>query len=205
MDSENNYNIKNYIRELVNNCNLCNDIDRSGALCINSKEIGLNYNDIPKVPIKVLFIAESPPPRGKGFFYDLSSINTKFRDKLFCLINEAGLGRVKKLEGFSKLAYYLADAINCRWDKSIKNYISRRIVKNCSAHLVEQIKLFKPRFIVAMGTTAKYSLKLKNVKEIMGEFEIHADHIIEMSFPLTAVNETDRERISKLKKIQKIN
>jgi hypothetical protein len=52
-----------------------------------------------------------------------------------------------------------------------------------------------------MGNTAKYSLKLNNVRKIIEEFEIHDDHIVEMSFPITASNETDYERIALLKRI----
>jgi len=121
-----NANSKNHIRESVENCNLCKDIDQSGALCIQSKEIGLKYNHSTKMPISIFFLAESPPANGKGFFYDESSLNTRFRNKLFSLINEAGIGKVEKLEDFSNRGYYLADALNCRFDKSIKKYIPNR-------------------------------------------------------------------------------
>jgi hypothetical protein len=97
----------NHVRESVENCNLCSGIDQSGALCIQSKEIGLKYKHPTKVPINILFLAESPPAPIKGFFYDESSQNTRFRDKLFHLINEAGLGKVQSLEDFNCLSLIL--------------------------------------------------------------------------------------------------
>ena len=45
METDINNNLKNYIREAVRNCTLCTDIDRSGAHCINSKEIGNNIRN----------------------------------------------------------------------------------------------------------------------------------------------------------------
>jgi hypothetical protein len=201
MKSDINNKFKDYIRESVENCTLCTGIDESGALCIHSKKIGLQYNHPTQLPITILFLAESPPAPGKGFFYDETSQNTKFRDKLFYLINEADLGRVETLYDFNNRGYYLADTFNCRWDKSIKRYIPKEIIKNCSIFLVKQIKLFRPRFIVAMGGTAKYSLKLESVLNVIDSLDIKESKIVEMSFPLTASKETDNDRIKKLKRI----
>jgi hypothetical protein len=105
------------IKRCVMECRLCNDFETKG-ICITHKEIGLNYAYPKKAPITILFVAESPPAQGKGFFYDESHNNTIFRDTLFEYINLAGLGPVHGLQEFNNKGYYLADAINCRWDKS---------------------------------------------------------------------------------------
>ncbi|MFH1490810.1 MAG: uracil-DNA glycosylase family protein [Pseudomonadota bacterium] len=181
-------------------CSLCNGLDGTGALCISQKEIGLNYQYPPNVPIKILFVAESPPKPGNGFFYDESTGRHMFRQRLFTLINAAGLGTVNSLREFTSRGYYLADALNCRWDKTKKKSLSSKIFKNCSRYLEEQIRLFRPCFIVAMGNKAKEAVNDRNVSKTIRELGIPDKNIIRMSFILVARTETDQERIEKLKK-----
>jgi hypothetical protein len=88
-------------------------------------------------------IAESPPKPGNGFFYDQSS-ESKFRDVLFDYINLSGLGFVNSIEEFSNKGYYLADVINCRWDKDKQKQISNKAAGTCAQYLAKQIGLFKP-------------------------------------------------------------
>jgi hypothetical protein len=190
------------IKNAVYACSLCKGIDRTGALCINDKNIGLSYTYYPKtVPIEILFIAESPPKPGNDFFYDESHIDVPFRNRLFKLINASGLGIIKALQDFERKGYYLADAINCRWNKQIEDYLSVKVFKHCSAYLAQQIELFKPKFIVTMGNTASRSLSYPEVNEAIKKINIPEEHIIRMSLVLVASNENDVQRINKLKSI----
>lgn len=150
------------------------------------------------IPIKIMFIAESPPKLGNGFFYDDIYINSRFREKLFSLINKSNLGPVNTLKEFNNKAYYLADAINCRWDKKKKKTLSKKVFTNCSVFLFKQIELLKPKNIIAMGNRAHQSLAYKNISSLISDLNCH---VIKISFILTASNETDEQRIAKLRTI----
>jgi len=191
----------NHISREIIDCRLCDAYSNNNALCIDDKEFGLNYFYPPSIPIEIMFVAESPPAPGKGFFYDKDSTNKKFRNKLFKLLNKSGLGSVHSLNDFTKKGYYLADAINCRWDKSKKKSLPKTVFQNCSFHLAKQIKLFKPNFIVAMGCNAQISLTFHKPRMAINDLAIPDENIIEMAFILVAPNETDEQRIRKLKKI----
>lgn len=186
------------IRKAVHACKKCDGLADTGVLCIDQKEIGLDYIYPRKIPINVLFVAESPPKPGNGFFYNSKVTNHRFRNKLFKLINESGLGPVNTIGDFTDKGYYLADTLNCRWNKSKKNYLSVKIFRNCSFHLEKQIKLFKPEFVVAMGNEASSSLSYLQAKDVV---KIPVDNIIEISFILVANNEKDAKKIKKLKSI----
>jgi len=189
------------IRNAIQRCTLCEGLSKAGAICIDQKESGLDYAYPQERPIQILFVGESPPAPGRGFFYDRGSTNTMFRDKLFKLINAAGPGAVSTLADFSEKGYYLADALNCRWDKTKGSSLSAKVLENCSIHLSDQIRLFEPRYIVAMGRYAQNSLKRAAPLKAIEETGIPADHILEMSFILVAPNGSDEQRIAKLERI----
>lgn len=188
------------IKQSINGCKLCEGF-RTKGICIDQKEIGLNYIYHNQTPINILFVAESPSQPGNGFFYDQSFQNSVFRDRFFGYINESGLGPVYSLTDFNNKGYYLADAINCRWDKN-KQSISKRVAKTCAAYLADQINLFRPRFIVFMGEIASSTLKRIEVFEAIRKNQ-SLEGIVEMSFILTTSKETKQERIGKLKKLAK--
>ncbi len=190
------------IRRSLSECRLCQGLDRSGGLCIDKKEIGLNYMYPLNIPIKILFVAESPPKPGNGFFYDETSRNTLFRETVFDLINSAGFGPVTKLYEFNQKGYYLADAINCRWDKGKSQHLRTGVYLNCSKYLEQQINLFKPECIVAMGAKARNSLIFENVTRSIQGAGILPSNIVVMSFPLGVgryMKETHAERVEKLR------
>jgi uracil-DNA glycosylase len=193
--------IADSIRRRIRSCRACADLDKTGALCMDDKQTGLSYMYPPKSPVHIMFIAESPPKPGNGFFYDAGTKYPRFRTKVFELINAAGLGPISSLKDFSDKGFYLTDAMNCRWDKDKKKDLSIQVFRNCSVFLEDQIRLFRPCFIVAMGNKAKQALAFDNVTEILYELKITGKHIIKISFPLRAANETDRERVEKLRGI----
>lgn len=193
-----NCNIKLLI-ENVQKCNSCLKTNNNQALQINHKEIGLSYYSPIKIPINIMFLAESPPKLGNGFFYDMNYPNSRFRNKLFSLINQADLGIINTLDDFNYKGYYLADAINCRWDKTVNNNLPEMVFKNCSIFLQRQIKLLKPKYIVAMGNYAHNSTTFPNINSLITQLKIQ---VIKISFILTASNETDLEKIEKLKSIK---
>lgn len=188
----------------VKSCKACKGLNHTGALCIDEKQIGLFYLYPRNVPIHVMFIAESPPKPGNGFFYDEQTKSPRFRNKIFNLINRAGLGEINSLQEFTDKGFYLTDAINCRWNKDKKRDLSIKIFRNCSIFLENQMRLFRPRFLVAMGNKAKQALAFHSVQSTMKELGIPETNIIKMSFPFRAVNETDEERIEKLKRLAEL-
>ena len=189
------------ICDSIRECSICRNLTKAGALSVEEKEVGLDYSFPNKVPIEILFIAESPPAPEKGFFYDQTSSNTIFRTKLFNLINRAGLGEVRTISDFNEKGFYLADSINCRWDKSLSSSLSNQVFENCSVHLAKQIDLFQPRNIVAMGENSQTSLKYQPVQNALEKIDLDPRRIIKMSFILVAPNETDEQRIAKLRTI----
>ena len=48
------------IKKSVQACKKCEGLDGTGALCVDQKEIGLDYIYPRKSPINILFVAESP-------------------------------------------------------------------------------------------------------------------------------------------------
>jgi hypothetical protein len=168
---------------------------------MTEKQTGLSYMYPKNIPIKVMFIAESPPKPGNGFFYDEQSKYPRFKNKIFKLINAAGLGPINSLKEFTERGFYLTDAINCRWNKDRKKNLSIKIFRNCAVFLEDQIRFFKPRFIVAMGNKAKQAFTFDNIIKTIDELRISDTNIIKMSFPFLAANETDQERIKKLRGI----
>jgi len=108
---------------------------------------------------------------------------------------------VHSLKDFSNKGYYLADAINCRWNKSKKKYLKKAVFQNCAFHLAGQINLFKPKYIVAMGRIAQKIIRFNEPKTAINDLGISDTNIIEMSFILVASNETDEQRVGKLKAI----
>ncbi|MFC1680345.1 uracil-DNA glycosylase family protein [Pseudomonadota bacterium] len=140
--------------ESINNCSLCEG--QSEAIYPFGKAIGLSYVQ-PVPPVSILFLAESPPHR--GFFYEDGE--SQFRRRLFDLINLSGLGTVESISDFNQHKFYMADAINCRWNKNIRSKRNvKKIVSNCAEHLSAQIDLLKPERILAMGKTAQDALEL---------------------------------------------
>jgi uracil-DNA glycosylase len=186
------------LRNAINGCYACLDLNEQGDLSVGEKEIGLSYLYPSRVPIRIFFIAQAPPKPGHGFFYDKTSRNPRFREKLFKLLNEAGLGPLENLADFNAQGYYLSDAVYCRWGGK---FIPKRIMTNCSVHLARFIQLFKPKFIAAMGNVAKGSLKLENVHDAIRSLNNPPGSVVEMSMIVTASSETDSDRVKKLRSI----
>lgn len=189
------------ISRRIRSCKACVGMDRTGALCMDDKQTGLLYMYPKNIPINIMFIAESPPKPGNGFFYDEQTESPRFRKKIFKLINAAGLGPIHSLRDFNDKGFYLTDAINCRWNKDRKKDLPMKVFKNCSVFLENQIRLFNPRFIVAMGNKAKQALTFDHITKTLDELGTPKKNMIKISFPLRAPNETDQDRIKKLRGI----
>ena len=187
------------IEQDILNCQLCEHYNSNGALCISQKETGLKYG-YPNCNTEIMIIAESPPAPGKGFFYNTSSKNNRLRKKTFDLINKSNLvtQSLKSLGDFDKAGFYLADAINCRWDKSISKSLSKSVFTNCSKFLIRQINLLKPRAIITFGKKAKKSIEFTDDQKIIYQINLSSTKIINLQFPLgngRYMNETDDDRI----------
>ena len=138
----------------IEGCTKCENL--SQAIYPLGKAIGLTYVE-PKIPCRVLFVAESPP--AAGFFYDTTPVQSPFRNRLFRLINEAGLPPANTIQEFNERGYFLGDAINCRWDKSEPTGSLSKIRSNCSEHLKNLVVALNPQAVVLMGKTAKLSYR----------------------------------------------
>lgn len=186
----------------VMNCFKCANI--SPAIGPVGRDIGLNYV-VPTVPVEVLFIAESPPANNLNFFYNQIAANTRFRNRLFTLINLAGLKPVQNINQFNTRGYYLADAINCGWNKAIRPQPTQRqktlILGNCLAYLEAQLRCLQPKAVVMMGNVAKMAGNKPQISKALAELNIPSERVIKIPFITTAPVTTKFlvDELSKLK------
>lgn len=182
------------LKKRILSCNLCTDM--SGL-----KENGLKYG-FPKheSKISILIIGESPPRI--GFFYDLTTKYSRFREKIFELLSKSGFGEITTLEEFESYGFYLVDTINCRWDKKMNHKLQKSTFTKCSNFLATQISILKPKAIITLGNFAREALWFENVKDEIDRLGIQFKNIITLQFPIGAgkyLTETDASRIRKLK------
>lgn len=176
------------ISDSISACDLCKNYKLPG-LCIKQKETGLKYG-YPKTEVKILLIAESPPVN--GFFYDTETEN-RLSKEVFKLLTLSGFGTINTLSDFDSAGFYLADSINCRWNKRESRNLPVSVYKNCFIHLKRQIDYFNPLAVITLGTRASESL-LKLTK--------YNFKILKLQFPFGVgkyMTETREERIDKLK------
>ena len=212
----------------IRGCQRCKDISAKvlgqsksyfDAFCGLHKEIPFDYLEPDRRPISTLFVAESPPEKGAGYFYDASTTNTKFRDTLFSLLNEANKGPIdakapaERLKQFNQLGYYLVDAVNCCWNKSEISQLRVDVLKNCAGYLARTIQLMEPSNIVLIGSVAKsitttplghtlpdHWTGLKNISSIP---EFVKANVIELDFPMYPSTKLTRaERVERLRAIK---
>ena len=185
-------------------CNKCEGI--CNAIFPYGKEIGLSYLD-PKIPAEVLFVAESPPgsPGSReNFFYNEESQDPRFRERLFKLIALAGLKPTSGVLEFNSRGYYLADAINCRWNKDREDVRQpsanqlEKIINNCSEHLFVQIQTLKPKAVVLLGKVAQKAGESPDILRVFRQLNIAEQNIVRMPFILTAPVKTE-DLVAKLK------
>jgi len=151
--------------------NLTKEIQRCRK-CIDQKLVSSDRLDTSEKPyvrfqvekkwkpdkVKVLFIAESPPP--KGYFYSLeetggsSGLQTEVQKYLHL---------DQSLEEFKERRYFLLDTIKCRLNKakSIKAPLRlAKISKNCAREFLKrEIDGLRPDTIFVLGKTAKEALE----------------------------------------------
>ncbi|MCP3923586.1 MAG: hypothetical protein GY714_13485 [Desulfobacterales bacterium] len=191
--------LENCLKE-VKSCTKCSEICE--AIGSYGKDIALDYIT-PKIPSEIVFVAESPPSNKGNFFYNKQATDTRFRNRLFKLINLAGLGTINSIDEFNSKGYYLADTINCRWNKN-KNESKQpspkeldTIISNCTFHLKNQLEILKPKSIVFIGKVAE---KIKHSEELQSVIN---SKIVEMPFILTAPVKTEVlvEKLSELNEL----
>lgn len=190
----------------VNACSKCMGICK--AVGPYGKDIGLDYVT-PKIPVEIFFVAESPPSNKGNFFYNEQATDTRFRKRLFKLINLAGLKPVNSIKEFNSRGYYLADTINCRWNKNKKEAKQpspkqlNKIISNCLFYLRIQLEVLKPKSIVFMGKLAERVNNYEELQSTISKLEIINSRVIEMPFILTAPVKTEVlvEKLSALKEL----
>jgi len=136
----------NQLHQSIENCVVC-DVNRG----FKNYPFRKSYRWIPE-RIKIMFIAEDPPPSGK-YIYD--GTNEKFTLGILKLMKEAGLISTMRLEEFTRNGLYLTDVVKCPKGK----------VNHCVRFLVEEIKILNPDFICTLGKKALSAfLKQKDFK-----------------------------------------
>jgi hypothetical protein len=108
-------------------------------------------------PVKVLFLAESPPWDKERYFYkqDMTGNGTNLQKELFRYLN------LTSLEDFRGRGYYLIDAIKCRLNKrGGKDHVPSSVLATCAGtFLSEEIRELKPPTIFVLGNSAKNALQ----------------------------------------------
>ena len=115
------------------------------------------YSWLPQ-KTKILAVGESPPPREKNsVFYNLNLFDRLRLSMKLILDIDKDLEVLKKLK---KSSVFFTAAVKCRPVNQKKIQVMR---VNCLPILREEIRLLKPKKIVAMGKTASTS-----ITEILG-------------------------------------
>jgi uracil-DNA glycosylase len=113
-------------------------------------------------PVKVLFVAESPPGTSEGYFYDPEKhegYKEILRTELFRLLRIDGTGTDTRLAQFKKRAYFLSDAVKCRCDKGTRPQVPRSLATNCGRNwLMRELTLLKPDKVCTLGRAALMAL-----------------------------------------------
>lgn len=108
-------------------------------------------------PVKVLFVAESPPWDKERYFYkqDMTGNGTNLQKELFQYLN------LSSLEEFKARGYYLIDAIKCRLNKrGGKEHIPQEVLSVCgTTFLLDELQELKPETIFVLGNSAKKALQ----------------------------------------------
>lgn len=166
----------------LQSCELCNDFSKkysSSAKIITNSKPSLEYSSHDWIPkkVKILFIAESPPPfrigantANDGFFYNVSEVQRTYGApapllgtlswNLFWLLDiDNKQKKDQKLKQFKDKACYFVETIKCRTERYNNKVILNKTVKQCSKFLAKDLAEIKPNTIVILGERALYGLK----------------------------------------------
>ena len=137
----------------IHACIKCESIKSNRRVVIPEKKIPSDYGIIPK-DIKIFFVAESPPTSGRYFYYDGPPVSI-LRTRFLRMLVEIGLLKNPDLQEFKSRGYYMADTVRCPFQKTDNNATPPdQAVKNCRPFLIQEISLYKPNIICALGKTA---------------------------------------------------
>ena len=108
--------------------------------------------------VRLLLVAESPPPGQKeDFFYNLDRpdrLRRNLRAILGLELGDAGL-----LEWLREHGIFLTGAVKCRPRRPERGYRDERLLKrmalNCSDVLALELELLKPERVLALGRVAR--------------------------------------------------
>jgi uracil-DNA glycosylase len=140
----------------LQSCSRCQRFD--GKLAVDKPFLRFQVEEKWKPnPVKVLFVAESPPWDKERYFYkqDMTGNNTNLQKELYRYLN------LTSLEEFKAKGYYLIDAVKCRLNKrGGKEHIPQEVITTCGAtFLLDEIKELKPQTIFVLGNSAKKALQ----------------------------------------------
>lgn len=147
-------------------CTRCETLNESAARTVRpfvkpcaESDIYINWK--PE-RVKVVFIAEAPPGKSDGYFYDprrYPGYKETLRTALFSLLELVGTDISAKLAEFKGRGYFLVDAIKCRCKKT-NGQPPKRVTETCARRWLQQEleEIGKPDRICALGKAALLAL-----------------------------------------------
>ena len=138
----------NELTRKIAECHRCTENVEEGEdakMCVNLR----THTDwMPTGGVDTLFIAESPYLEDT-YFYGGKSV---LRENLLDILRIKG-GKI----GFKDRGLFFTDTVKCRKKKG--GNITRKLIKECSGLLKEEISILQPEKIVALGRPALTGLK----------------------------------------------
>jgi hypothetical protein len=113
-------------------------------------------------PVKVLFLAESPPWDESMYFYN-EKREGGLSLTLFDYLGIDGATKREKLLDFKRRGLFLADTVKCIFRKNVRKKIPGKLIRFSATEILEgEIEMLKPSLICVLGETALRGLKCTN-------------------------------------------
>jgi hypothetical protein len=135
--------------------------------------------------ISVLFIAESPPWHGLRelksgnectypyFYNDAYRSRTSLRHSILSRLDVTGaLSEQRQLQAFRDNHLFLTDPVKCAFRKDLHPSIPKSLIRFSAGILREEIAWLRPRYIVALGSTAFQAIQTIVPEEFRGYHRI---------------------------------
>jgi len=140
----------------IERCDKCCNIYPNYAEALNSRKKACIefrvFEDWVTEKVRTLFIAESPPWRKPGYFYN-ERVEDSLRASLLSIL------KIRDLKEFKEHGGLLVDAVKCRFNKRGRS-IPKAIVNTCSrSYLRKEVDALKPEKIFVLGKTALTGLQ----------------------------------------------
>ncbi|RLF22200.1 MAG: hypothetical protein DRN15_07390 [Thermoprotei archaeon] len=156
------------LTSLIDSCSRCEVIDKP---YVKFKV----YEKWLPCQVKALIVMESPPPGlKKSFFYNTNSPD-RLRRNLAFILRLARTGD-EVIEWFRSRGLFITNAVKCR---PLSRERVSIMAKNCKFILRREVELLKPEVIIAMGLTARRSIRALSLRSMVRIIELpHPNYIV---------------------------